>query len=125
MEGSRRITHINFVFFSEGQCVNNSMAAGWILKKFMLSLIWPMTATHEVWLYFQRFTCDGYGVVPSTRYLSDRRKPLNMTQHNPVFCITQTQLTFIVPTTHEQTLTYYIENAIIIIYEKDVFQSVT
>ena len=28
MEGSRRITHINFVFFSEGQCVNNSMAAG-------------------------------------------------------------------------------------------------
>ena len=48
-----------------------------------------------------------------------------MTQHSPVFCITQTQLTFIVPTTHEQTLTYYIENAIIIIYEKDVLQSVT
>lgn len=47
-----------------------------------------------------------------------------MTQHSPVFRITQTQLTFIVPTTREQTLTYYIENAIIIIYEKDVFQSV-
>ena len=48
MEGSKRITHINFVFFSEGQCVNNSMAAGWILKNFMLSLIWPMTATWSV-----------------------------------------------------------------------------
>ena len=52
MEGSRRITHINFVFFSEGQCVNNSMAAGWILKNFMLSLIWPMTVTHEVLAVF-------------------------------------------------------------------------
>ena len=48
-----------------------------------------------------------------------------MTQDSPVFCITQTQLTFIVPATHEQTVTYYIENEIIIIYEKDVFQSVT
>lgn len=44
-----------------------------------------------------------------------------MTQDSPVLCITQTQLTFIVPTTHEQTLTCYIENTIIISYEKDVF----
>ena len=47
-----------------------------------------------------------------------------MTQCSPVCCITQTQLTFIIPTTHEQILSCYIENAIIIInFMREMFLS--